>query len=262
MKRKIIALLSLLLCLLLCLPALCAADGTDGESGNAPLILDEANLLTDEEEAELAEAMRPVCAYGTPVFWSTTASGEYRSKAENFYFRTLGNSSGALFVVDMNQRQLTLLTDGEIHRTVTAGEASSIVDNVYRMATFGDYAECVKSVFRQVASLLQGEQIARPMKLVTCALLALAISLSLTYLYISRRYETRPKTGKVRAALPVTAAAAAAFTAVTAGGQAVMTKRRRTNISSSSGGHGGGGFSGGHGGGGGGFSGGGGSHGF
>ena len=241
--------------LLLCAALACAGAET------APVIRDDADLLTAQEEAALLEAMAPVCQYGTPVFWSTNESGNYRSKAENYYYSMLGNDSGALFVVDMNQRQLTLLTNGEIRRAVSDGDSTSIVDNVYRLASFGDYGACAEKVFTQVHALLRGEQIARPMKVVSNVLLSLALALSLVYLYISRRYETRPKTGKVRAALPVTAAAAAAFTAVMTGGRAVMTKQRKTNISSSSGGHGhGGGFGGG--GGGGGFSGGGGSHGF
>jgi len=250
-NKRILLLLSLLL--------LCAAVAFAGAE-TQPLIRDDADLLTDEEEARLRETMAPICEFGTPVFWSTTESGSYRRKAENYYYSNLGNESGALFVVDMDQRQLTLLTNGEIRRTVTDGDSTSIVDNVYRLASFGDYAACADKVFSQVSSLLRGGRIARPMKLVSNALLALALSLSLVYLYISWRYETRPKTGRVRAAIPVTAASAAAFTALMTGGRAIMTKQRKTNISSSGGGHGGG-FSGG-GGGGGGFSGGGGSHGF
>jgi len=252
MKKILLALLMLSLLL----PAWAGAENACG-----PVIRDDADLLTAEEEASLFRTMSAICEYGTPVFWSTRESGNYRRKAENYYYSLLGNESGALFVVDMSERQLTLLTNGEILRTVTSGEATSIVDNVYRMASFGNYAGCAEEVFTQVHRLLKGEQIARPMKLVTSILLALALALSLGYLFISRTYETRPKTGKVRAALPVTAAAAASFAAVTTGGRAIMTKRRKTNVSSSgSGGHGGGGFSGG--GGGGGFSGGGGSHGF
>ena len=252
-KRHIFLLLVLLL---LCAALACAGAET------VPVIRDDADLLTAEEEAALMEAMAPVCEYGTPVFWSTNESGNYRTKAENYYYSLLGNGSGALFVVDMNQRQLTLLTDGAVRKAVSDGDATSIVDNVYRLASFGDYAGCAEKVFSQVQALLRGEQIARPMKVVSNVLLALALSLSLVYLYISRRYETRPKTGKVRAALPVTAASAAAFTAVMTGGRAIMTKQRKTNISSSSGGGGHGGGFGGGGGGGGGFSGGGGSHGF
>lgn len=228
----------------------------------APVIQDDADLLTAQEEASLLEVMKPICEYGTPVFWTTNQSGDYRKKAENYYYRTLGNSSGVLFVIDMSSRQLTLLSDGAIYEIVPTGEADTITDNVFRLARSGQYAACAEETFREVYRLLRGEQIARPMKLVSNILLALVLALMLVYLFISHRYENRYKIGK-RSALPVTAAAAAAFTASLSAGRAVMTRQRRVNLSSGSGGGGGFRGGGGHsGGGGGGFSGGGGSHGF
>ena len=260
--KKWICLLAVLM-LLPVFPVIAESAPAGTSSAIVPLIRDDANLLTDAEEAALAEVMAPICAYGTPVFWTTNASGSHRTKAENYYFKTLGHASGALFVIDMSARELTLLTDGEIYRTVNSADAATIVDNVYRLASRGDYAGCAKEVFSQVEKLLQGEQIARPMKLISNILLALTLSLMLMYFFLSRRYENRPKTGKVRAALPVTAGAAAAFTASLTAGRAIMTKQHKVSLSSGSGGHGGGGRGGGFsGGGGGGFSGGGGSHGF
>ena len=238
-----------------------------------PIIRDDAGLLTEAEEAALAEIMSPICEYGVPVFWSTTETGYFRSKAEDFYVRMLGSGSGVLFVIDMSSRQLTVLADGAIYRVVTSSEATSITDNVYRLASAGKYADCAMEVFREVYQLLRGEQIVRPMKLVSNLLLAATLALLIVYLYISRRYETRPKTGKVRAALPVTALASAAFLVNITNKKKIMTRRRKVDLGSSDsggdggssgGGSSGGGSSGGgsSGGGGGGFSGGGGSHGF
>lgn len=226
-----------------------------------PYIQDDADLLTDAEEQALLEDMKPVCEYGMPMFWTTREAGDYESLARNFFHKRLPNGvSGTLFVINMHARQLTIFSDGQIYRVVTNGEAETITDNVYRMAGREEYYECASTVFRQIYSLLRGERIARPMKLVSNILLALALSLLSVYLYLRARYENRPKTGMGKAALPVTAAAAAAFALSTRNASARMTKQKKTDISSSSGGgHGGGG----HGGGGGGHSsGGGGSHGF
>ena len=237
------------------------AAGADFQK-NQPWIQDDADLLTDAEEQALAEDMAPICEYGTPMFWTTRETGDYTALARDFYHRRLANGeSGTLFVINMRARQLTIFSDGAIYRVVTNGEAETITDNVYRMAGREEYYECASSVFRQIHRLLRGEQIARPMKLVSNILLALALSLLIVYLYLSRRYETRPKTGAGKAALPVTAAAAAAFALTTRNASARMTRQKKTDISSGSGGgHGhGGGFSGG---GGGHSSGGGGSHGF
>ena len=243
MKRMICGLagLALMICLLLGT----AAFPAGAESLPTPYIQDDAELLTAEEEEKLYLDMQPLCEYGTPMLWTTTdASMNFETMARQFYYRTLGQrQSGTLLVINMGVRQLTIFSDGEIYRD-------------------GDYYGCARSAFSQIYSLLQGERIARPMKITSNALLALVLSMLGVYLYISHRYETRPRAGKVKgAALPVTAAGAAVFAASTMNRHAKMTKQKKIDISSSSGGGGGHGGGGG-GGGGGGFSGGGGSHGF
>ncbi|MBQ9211776.1 MAG: TPM domain-containing protein [Clostridia bacterium] len=245
--------------LLLALGLLCLALGALGE--NMPYLQDDAELLTPEEEAALYDEMLPLCEYGTPLFWTTYESGNYETLAERFYHQRLGQGeSGTLFVINMQARQLTIFSDGAIYRTITNGEAETITDNVFRLAGRGEYYACASSVYAQIYQLLNGEKIARPMKWTSNALLALVLALLAVYLYISRRYETRPQSGKRGVALPITAAAAAAYAAKTANTHARMTKQKKTNISSDSGG--GGGHGGGFSGGGGGSSGGGGSHGF
>ena len=242
-----------------------AASGSaeaDAYGGRTPWIQDDADLLTAAEEEELYTDMLPLCEYGTPLFWTTNEAGDYYTQAERFYHSRLDErESGTLLVINMYARQLTIFSDGDIHRAVNRGDAETITDNIYRLAGRGEYYECASSAFSQILALTRGEKIARPMKLVSNILLALTLALMIMYLYLSRRYENRPKIGAGGAALPVSAAAAAAFAVRTADAHARMTQQHKTNISSSGsgrGGHGGGGF----GGGGGGHSGGGGSHGF
>ncbi len=234
------------LALLLCL-AVCCAAGAE----NTPVIRDDADLLTDAEEADLLAVMTPLCEYGTPMFWSTTQSGSDYELAATFYERQLGRGDGTLFVINMGTRVLTIYSDGAVKRVVTSAESDTITDNVYRYASRGDYYGCASSVYGQIGRLLRGERIARPMKIVSNALLAVTLSLFLVYLYISQRYEQR--SGASKAAVPVSVLSAAGFSAAILGTEATMTKQTKTKISSGS--SGGGGF---RGGGGGGFSGGGG----
>ncbi|MBQ8073797.1 MAG: TPM domain-containing protein [Clostridia bacterium] len=227
-----------------------------------PVIQDDADLLTEAEEEALRADMLPLCDYGTPLFWTTVETGDYTSLAERFYHRRLGyGESGVLFVINMRARQLTVFSDGAMYRVITRGEAQTITDNVYRMAGREQYYDCASSAFGQMLNLMRGEEIARPMQLTSNLLLALTLALLALYLYLSHRYEKRPKIGAVKTALPVTAAAAAMFSARTMNTAARMTKQKKTNISSGSG-SGGGSHGGGFSGGGGHSSGGGGSHGF
>ena len=78
-------------------------------------------VLTAQEEASLLEVMKPICEYGTPVFWTTNQSGDYREKAENYYYRTLGNSSGCDTGYDESTGSLTL--DFVDAYTIEAGHA-------------------------------------------------------------------------------------------------------------------------------------------
>ena len=250
-------------CLILTLACLLWAASAGAEEVR-PYIRDDADLLTDAEEEQLYQDMLPICEFGTPLFWTTTDYGDYEELAEQFYHSKLDlREDGVLFVINMYARQLTVFSDGAVYRVIPRGEAESITDNVFRLAGRGEYYECAKSAFEQIWRLLNGEQIARPMKLTGNLLLALVLALLGVYLYIRGRYENKPDISAGGAALPVTAAAAAAFAAHTANTKTVMTQRKKTNISSGSGSGGrGGSFGGGGGFSGGGSSGGGGSHGF
>lgn len=258
MERLAAGLLAVLLAVVLPLAGLFGV-GPEARAENLPLIRDDADLLSAAEEESLYQQMLPLCEYGTPVFWTTNEAGDYRAKAERFYVQQLGNASGLLFVIDMNQRELTLLSDGEIYRIVTTAEANTVVDNVYRMAGRGEYAACAKEVFAEAYQLLRGEQIARPMKIVSNALLGLTLAMLIVWAYVRHHYEHRVEAGRKAAPLPVTAAAGAMFAATLSNGVKRVTRLRKTDMRSS-GGHGGGGHGGGFSGGGGGFSGGGGSH--
>ena len=260
--RKNMAALCMALCLLLCLALAGTAFAESAEnSARVPVIRDDADLLSDAEEEALRQEMLPICEYGTPMFWTTTEAGDYEALAERFFHSRLSlRESGVLFVINMRARQLTIFSDGAIYRAVTDADAVTITDNVFRMAGREEYYACASSAFSQIQKLLRGEQIARPMKIVSNVMIALVLALLGVYLYIGLRYESRGTSGKGKAALPVTAAAAAAVAVTTANRKARMTKQKKIDISSSFGG--GGGHSGGGGGGGGGSSGGGGSHGF
>ncbi len=253
MKTAIGKILIILTVLLLSVPAYAA---------NEPIIADDANLLTAEEEQSLYSVMQQLSEYGTPMFWTTRESGNDQTLVENFYRSQIGRDSGTLFVINMNSRLLTVFSDGEIYRTITSSEASTITDNVYRYASAGEYYECARNVFAQIGRLLRGERIARPMRLISSLLLAVTLALLIVYLYISWRYEQHRNTAKIKAAVPVSVLAGTAFTAKVIESRKKMTRQVKTNLSDSgSGGHGGhGGFGGGGGFSGGGHSGGGGSH--
>ena len=251
MKKLFRLILTLLLCLLISLSAGAVQE---------PIIVDDADLLSDEEEQSLYNTMLEISDYGTPMFWSTRESGNDRTLVENFYRSQIGKDSGTLFVINMNSRLLTVFSDGEIYRTVTSSEASTITDNVYRYASYGEYYQCADRVFSQIGRLLRGEKIARPMKLISCLLLAIALALLLVSLYINWRYEQHRTSSLAKTAVPISVLAGTAFSAKILSSSKKMTRQVKTDLSDSGSGGRIGGSGGGFSGGGGGHSGGGGSH--
>ena len=263
-KRKHI--LSWLLCLLalvmlLPLPAVAAETG---ETDYRVVIDDEADLLTDAEENSLRAVMERVLPYGNAAFVSVDRNDTTTERlAENKFLEFFGDTSGALLIIDMDNRYIQLIADGAVYKTVNKTRCNEITDNIYRYASQKDYYTCAVKAFEQVTGLLEGQRIAAPFRYVTNALLAICLALLGNFALMSRQ---RRKKVVPENALNVKVAVNTAASAIKAGAVAgvvlkMLSQRKTKHVESSSsgGGRSGGGFSGGgHSGGG--FSGGGGGH--
>ena len=158
------------------------------ETGYDILIEDDADLLTDEEKNLLADTMERVSYYGNVAFKSIDYNPQSTTSYARSYFHELFGSgvvNGTLFLIDMENRELYLFSDGDIYRTVTTSYANVITDNIYTYASDGDYFTCADNAFDQVASLLEGQKIAMPMKYISNALLALLLAAMLNYFLVS-----------------------------------------------------------------------------
>lgn len=250
--------------LALSLAGLCAGNAlaspesvyTNPSTGYPVYIEDGADLLSGEEEAELAEAMKKVTEFGGAAFVSTLSNpGDAREYAEDRYYALFGNGSGTLFLIDMGNRYLYLANGGFVYSVVNRGRAMTITDNVYTYAGKGDYLGCALAVFEQMNTLLTGGRIAQPMKYISNLLLSLILSLMINYLLVlltagSRKPSEETILGAVRIGFHMS------------NPSAVMTHTTRVYDPPFSSSGGGGSRGGGGGGGGGGFSGGGGGHSF
>lgn len=213
-------------------------------------IRDRQDILTDEKKAELLEIMKPITEYGNVAFesYSGNESG-YEYCAKNYREQGFFDNSGTVFLINMTERYMWLYTGGKMEKTISAKRAVSIVDNVYRLASNGNYYKCAAEVFHQIETLLKGGLILQPMRLICCLFIAFAGSLLVVYMFIC-------KERGIKSALPKRVPAMTEGAALIGATSVRVTKT--VSNSSSGGGSSGGGSSGG--GGGGGFSGGG--HGF
>lgn len=149
MKKIIAVIVMVFLALLLQISAM--AD-------NLPIIKDEAELLTEEEEELLYQEMLPICQYGIPVMWTTYEDGNYQSTIPDFYERqSLDQENWTAFMINMKTRMIAIYSKGELWKYITADVANEITDSVYRLATAGNYYDCANAAFAQMINVLKSK---------------------------------------------------------------------------------------------------------
>lgn len=157
----------------------------NAETGYQVVIEDDAALLSREEITALAETMKPITEYGNVAFKSVSDNSlDTSSFAKYFYKNYFGTDSGTVFVIDMDNRNIWIFSDGTVYRTITKSYANTITDNVYRYASDARYFDCANDAFGQIHTLLEGGKVMQPMKYISNALLAVIIALLLNFAWI------------------------------------------------------------------------------
>ena len=152
------------------------------DTGYEAVIVDDAFLLSVAEKNMLLDKMKLITTYGNVMFNSIS----YNSTSTESYIKSLyrekyGSESGTIFVIDMDNRNIWIHSNGKIYNTVTSSYADTITDNVYRYASSKDYYMCAYKVYEQELALLKGRRISQPMKYISNALLAVVAALIINY---------------------------------------------------------------------------------
>lgn len=191
----LLVLLLAFLCAALTLGTAAAAvdPAPDACGGYEVIIEDDADLLSADEETNLSRKMREITRYGNVAFKSIDENNRSstRAYADAYYHERFGTASGTIFLIDMDQREIYVFSDGEIYRTITSAKAYTITDNVYRLASRGKYYDCAYKAYDQILSLLAGEKIAEPMKYICNAILSVITAMILFFILISRMSRIR-----------------------------------------------------------------------
>ena len=227
---------------------------TNSETGYSVIIEDDASLLSNDEKIQLAETMKDITPYGDVAFKSIDYN-PYSTETyiERYYNSIFGTGSGTVFLIDMDNRNIWIYSDGSIYSTITTAYANVITDNVYTYASDKDYFTCANKAFIQEAALLHGRRISQPMKYISNALLAIAIAILINYFIVRQTSRVR-KASDNEIVNGVFANNAFNNVSVNFIRQTRTYSPRSSSSSGSSGGHSGGGGGGGHSGGGGGHS--------
>ena len=216
------------------------------------LIVDDgADLLSDEEEAKLTQSHSQITEYMDAAFVSTSHSpGTTSAYAEAYAIEHFGNEPAILFLIDMDDREIYVYANGRAQKTISKADARAITDNIYKSASRGEYFNCADEAFNQIYTKCEGGRLARPVKHITNALIAVLLGILINYLItvISRipassrrtRGDVNVSVTRKMAAMPGIALAVPIVLS--------SVKRRKSSSRSGGGGGGGGGHSGGGGG--------------
>ncbi len=171
------------------------------ETGFKSLIHDGADLFTDAEEKALLDELIPITQWGNVCVQTVDDSRGMSAAtlARTLYDNTfMPETSGTLFLIDMDNRELRIHSDGDVYKIINNSYANSITDNVYKMASAGDYYDCVSAAFKQIGTLLDGGKITQPMKHISNALIALMLALIICYIYMKKSPKTKDEKSQPR----------------------------------------------------------------
>ena len=187
LRKKILSIGALLLGMLFAfIPAtLCQAGHIteNEETGYYTLLLDNADLLTTEEEKDILALMEPCSKYGN-VYFLTVNSHNYSSTyslATSSFEEVFGYENGVIFIIDMQERMLWITGMDDTQHIITDNYCDTITDNIYTYASDGDYYTCAQIAFEQIHAVLEGRDIPQPMKYICNFLLSLALALIINY---------------------------------------------------------------------------------
>ena len=120
------------------------------DTGYEAVIVDDALLLSVAEKSMLLDKMKLITTYGNVMFnsiyYNSTSTESY---IKSLYREKYGSESGTIFVIDMDNRNIWIHSNGAINRTINKAYAETITDNVYTYASDADYYICAMKVYEQ-----------------------------------------------------------------------------------------------------------------
>ena len=157
------------------------ADGdcqyVNPDTGYEIRILDDADLLSADEEQKLIEDMKPITDFGHIMFWSTDSmSFEPEEQAKEKRASYYGRASAGILEINMSNRYITFHSDGKIYELVSESYARSITDNASHYASEQRYYDCAREVYAEAYEVLRGNHIAEPMKYISYTVIALMLA--------------------------------------------------------------------------------------
>ena len=173
-------------------------DKVNPDTGYRLVIYDGAGLLDSGEIKDLESEMGPITNFGNVAFVSTDENNynDIMKYSDTIYDEMFGNhANGVMLIIDMDEREISIYADGAVHKVITDAYGYDITDNIYRYASNKDYYTCASKGFEQIYTVLKGQKIARPMRYICSALMALLLSFLINFWVVSRASKIQNTSG-------------------------------------------------------------------
>lgn len=160
MKRRVGICAILWMCFsLMCSGSALAQENMVPDGSSDKRVYDMADLLIDEEEHAFEEQIEGYRdSLGFDIVVVTTEDAQWKEAqeyADDFYeagdFGAGQNKSGILFLIDMDNRELALSTNGTAIRIFTDDRIEHMLDDVYDGASRGEFDDSVEAFLQDVS---------------------------------------------------------------------------------------------------------------
>lgn len=174
--KKILVILLLLLTIL-------PITNVFADSNYSFVINDDANLFTNDEIKQLYKDYDGIADKGN--IYVKTAIGENEGsaslKAHNYYESQFGYEKGSIFLIDMENRQVYIYSEGDMYNVITTKKANAITDEVYRYLKNEEYYEGTSKALGLMQRVIDGKLLVSPMQIIMGILIAILLGFILVY---------------------------------------------------------------------------------
>lgn len=139
---------------------------------------DRAELLSAQEAVALQHDYAGLGEYVDVAFVSVLNNpSSTESFARSYVNETFTSAPAVAFVIDMDNREIYVFSNEAGLAIISRADARAITDNIYKLASARDYYGCAKAAFDQILTKCEGGRIARPVKHITNALIAIVLGI-------------------------------------------------------------------------------------
>ncbi len=166
-----------------------ARDGVYGDyyknpaTGCEGYLIDAAGIFENDCYDEILGEIIEMTSYGNAIAITGFFEpyGTENDMTRNVYHEAFGYEGGSAFVIDMDDRYIGIHSEGDNYNAISDSYGNLITANVYEYASRQDYDICMLKGLQQMNTVLSGQKVTGPMKIVTNALLALLSALAVTF---------------------------------------------------------------------------------